>query len=269
MLGVVEDGGQQHDAVAGDAVVLQPLDQARRARRAVGFAEQEFRRIPAIVLGDVALHETAERGDVLVRAPEALVRIRVLVLPVLFGRDALRVARADRVDEDEIGLVEQAVGVRHEMVRRRRRRVRTRGLDAHRRERAHVQPDARRARAAVVQERHWSIRGTLAIADCIGDVKHARVRLAFFVADDQRAGGGRVGDAATADRHAVLGGDGFLLWRGFGFGFRFGRRFGIGFVVLGGNDRGQECERQKQHGERTQVHRSLHRKDARTRNASN
>jgi hypothetical protein len=49
------------------------------------------------------------------RCPEALVRVvnRVLVrLAVLVVLDqALRIAGADRVDEDEIGLVEQAVRI--------------------------------------------------------------------------------------------------------------------------------------------------------------
>ncbi len=254
MLGIVEYGREQHHAVAGDTLVLQPLDQTRRTRRAVGFAEQEFRRIPAIVFGDVTLHEAAESIDVLVRAPETLVGIGVFVFLVLFIRDAVRVARADRVDEDEVGLVEQAVGVGHEAIRRRRCRLWTRGFDAHRRKRAHVQPDARRARAAVVQERYRPAFRTLAAARGVGDVEHARVRLTFLVADDQRAGGCRIPDAASVDRHAVLRDDGLLVRRRFRLRFCLGRTFGVGLVVLGGeNWRGQgKCE--EQGGERMHFH---------------
>ena len=45
-------------------------------------------------------------------------------------------------------------------------------------------------------------------------------------------------------------------------------RVRLGFVVLGGEGRSQEREGQQQRGKQTQVHRSLHRKDARTSNAS-
>ena len=97
------------------------------ARGAVRFAEQEFRRVPAVVLGQVSLDELLDRTCVLIDAPEIAVLVR---------RDRGRVAGADRVDEHEIAAVEQAVGVVLHRIGRGRREVRQGGLDAPRRERA-------------------------------------------------------------------------------------------------------------------------------------
>ena len=111
---------------------------AGRARRAVALADQVLGRVPAAVVRHVLLDEARDRLDVGVDAPE------VLVLEVA---DGLADARADRVDQHDVDLVEQAVGVVDDLVRRRRRGRGVRDDDAARAERAHVEPDRRGARA--------------------------------------------------------------------------------------------------------------------------
>ncbi len=91
--------------------VLQIIAERGRAKGAVALAHQKLRRIPAIVAIDVGVDVLAERIHVFVDAVE----IRRLSLA-----DDVTVAGAHRVNEHHVGLVEEAFGVIHELVRRRR-----------------------------------------------------------------------------------------------------------------------------------------------------
>src|SRR6185312_14518748 len=144
------------------------------------------------------------------------------------------------VDEHEVALVQQAVVVRDHVVRRRPRGGRAVGLDAHRAERAHVQPQGRRAWAAVVQECHWP-RAALAtvLVHGVGGVEHTGLGLVLVIADDQRASGRFVFVAASANGDFV-GGASLVLGgrRGGGLGGTgLGRRWRV--FRLDGTKKGQ------------------------------
>ena len=85
-------------------MILQIISERGRAKRAVAFADQKFRRIPAVVAADVGVDELAERCYVLIDPLEIL---------VFRFADRVAVAGAHRVDEHEVGFVEQALGVVH------------------------------------------------------------------------------------------------------------------------------------------------------------
>ena len=97
--GEVQHGRDQHDPVQVQAMpVLQITGQPGGARGAVTLADQELGREPAPVAGGVQADEITHRLDVLLEA-----------VP-LFGLLALHraaVPRADRVDEHQVGLVQQ------------------------------------------------------------------------------------------------------------------------------------------------------------------
>src|SRR5439155_12479253 len=122
------------------------------------------RRAPAVVLGEPARHELAERLEIALLA-EVLVRIRLLVgaglalaLRLLLLLLALRLddaaeAGADRVDEDEVGEREPRGLVLDELRRRGGHRPVDRERDPLRADGAHVQVRRRRAGTAVEDER--------------------------------------------------------------------------------------------------------------------
>jgi len=142
----IEDLREQDDPVEIDcAVRLELIDEHRRARRTVALAEQILGRIPAAVLRQELRNEFGKSVRVLVDSVERL----LLVLP----RDAAETG-AGRVDEDEIGGVEQARRIVDQRIRRGRRMHVGCRDDAPRPKGAHVQPQGRGARAAVVHERH-------------------------------------------------------------------------------------------------------------------
>jgi hypothetical protein len=140
---VVEDGGEQDDAVEGDAVVVERGDQSGGARVCRSSRRRGTWAGPALVHGDVAGDELVEGLDVLVDAGE-----------VLGGALAHGAGEAGerRVDEDEVGLVDQAVLVGNPLIGRRAAGLGALSNDAHRADGAHVQPEGRGAGAAVVEE---------------------------------------------------------------------------------------------------------------------
>src|SRR4051794_1185788 len=89
------------DEVAGES---------RRARRAVALADEEERRLPALILRQVEADKLADRLDVALQTEISLRE---------FGARGAAVARADRIDEDEIGRVEPRLLVVNETERRR------------------------------------------------------------------------------------------------------------------------------------------------------
>ena len=118
------------------------------------------------------------------------------------ARDDAAVAGGDRVDEDEVGDVEQRVVVVDQPVRRRGLEPVVGHLHALRRERPHVQPDRRRAGAAVVEERDRPRLRVLAVLR-VGDEEHPRRDLAVVEPDRQRAGGRGVLDVAAVETDRV------------------------------------------------------------------
>ena len=104
----IEYRRDQDDAVEMDAVVLlQIIAERGGAEGAVTFANQKFRRVPAIIAAEVGDDELCEGFDVLVDAVE-----------IFFGGFAhgVAVAGAHRVDENEVGFVEEAFAVVDEFV---------------------------------------------------------------------------------------------------------------------------------------------------------
>ena len=187
-LPVVEDRRLQRNAVQVDAVLVQLVREHAAACGAVRFAEQVFRRIPAVVLRQVALDELLQRIRILVDAPEVAILVR---------RNRSRIAGADRVDE-QVAVVDHAVRVVFHLVRRGRREARHRRLDALWRERP--QQHEHRRRPAVIEERH----GPRFFLRAVGrerDVEELRRRLRTARVDRHEvAGRRRVRDALPSIR---------------------------------------------------------------------
>ena len=124
-------------------MILQIIPQRRRAEGAVAFSDQKLRRIPAVVAAQVGDDELRES-------------LYIFIDPVkiffLSFADGVAVARAHGVDEDEIGFVEEALGVVHELVRSRRRKDAVHGVRAARPKGAHVQPHGGGTGATVVEK---------------------------------------------------------------------------------------------------------------------
>ena len=109
----VEDRRDQDDAVEVEALLPEPARETGGARRAVALAGQELRRGPAAVARRPEANEFADRLDVRVDAVK-LVRVA--------ERNGAAVAGRDRIDEDEIGDVEDAALVVDGAIRRLARR---------------------------------------------------------------------------------------------------------------------------------------------------
>jgi hypothetical protein len=156
---------------------------------------------------------------VLVHAVEflgAFLHLGFFLLLVLLDREQARESGARRVDEHQIARIEQAVIVFDESVRRRRRVLIVQRNHAFGPERAHVQPDGRRARAAVVQERQRSMRA-VGVALEVRDIEHARGRIFLVLVlagENDRACDGLVVDLAPFNADAALGRDFTRLGRG-------------------------------------------------------
>ena len=128
-----------------DAGALQLVGHRRAARRAVALAGEIDRRAPALVARQPDAHHLGQRGDVAVDREHLLARL---------GARRRRPAGVRRIDEDQVEVLEPAVRVVGDGVRRHRHAAVVGRDDALRAERAEVQPDRRRARAAVEGEAH-------------------------------------------------------------------------------------------------------------------
>jgi hypothetical protein len=225
----IENRGDEVDAVEIHSVVLLEIIAERGgAEGAVAFADKEFGRVPTAVAADVGGDELGERFDILVDAPEIFI----------FGlANGAAEAGSDGIDKDEIGFVEQAIGIVDEFEGRRRRGAGVSGDDAARPEGSHVQPDGRRSGAAVVDEGDGTLAHILDVAAGIGNGENAGGRFAFVVLDEGSGSGGLVGDGLGSDLDGVVG-DGGLF---FGLGGRLGVRFGF-FICLLGLLRFLRCE---------------------------
>ena len=231
----VEDRGDQQDAVEGDARALDQIArEPRRARGAVALPHQEQRRGPALVAAQVEPDELAHRLQIALHPPELLAELRLA---------GAAVARPDRIDEAQVGLVEPGVRVVHQLVGRRGHRAVGAHLDALGAECAQVEPHRGRARAAVEREHHGTRGGARHPIERVGHEEDFGLGLALLVLERQLAGGDRVGERLAGDGDLVVR-DHRRLGRvrlGPGRGRRLGGRGG-----LGGQRRGREREGQEQ-----------------------
>ena len=136
------------------------IDQHRRARRTIAFAKQIFGGIPATVFRQELRDEFSEGIGVRIEAKERL-------LLVLTGDTAEASAR--RVDEDEIGCIEQARAVVDEGVGRGGCMCVGRSYDTPRSKGTQVQPHGRGAGTAIV-EKSYGPRAAAAFE--ISDIEH-------------------------------------------------------------------------------------------------
>ena len=116
-----------------------------------------------MVDADVSLDEAGESGHVLVDTSEGL-----------HGSfaDGPRKTSAHGVDEDEIGLVQQRVLVRHDLIRAGARCVRARCYDANGSDGSHVEPEGGAAGATVESECDGP-RFRIGAVLHIGDIEHS------------------------------------------------------------------------------------------------
>jgi len=204
---VLQDGGDEDDAVAGDAAVDEPAGKAGGAEGAVAFAGEVERRAPAVVLAEIEADEFADAGDVARHAPELLAE---------FGAGGAGVAGADGVDEDEVGEGEEGVGVIGDLVGRGRVGAVVAQGDVAGAEDTEVEPDGGRAGAAVEGDHERAAGRGGRIVEGVGDEEDVGFGFAGFVEEREAAGGGGVLQGPAAEGEGVL-----LLDRG-----RFGGRFG-------------------------------------------
>src|SRR5215475_8369263 len=192
----IEDGRDHNDAVQINVVVvLQVVCEGGVSKCAVALPDQEFRRVPAIVARDINLDELREQLDVGIYATKIF---------VLFFANGRAETCSDRIDEDEIRAIEQAIGVVEQFVWRGRSHSCVHRGDAARPKRAHVQPNRRRTGAAVVQERERSSTGILHVAAGVSRRVDERNRRAFIALQQNRLRGGFVRDSLSADLDRVI-----------------------------------------------------------------
>ena len=174
---------------------LELVDDRGRAGGAVALAAEIFGRVPAAILVEPEADELGDRLGVLGDAP---------IFLRLGLAERVAEAGADRIDEDDVGDVEQAVRIVDDREGRRAVVARVGGdRDPLRPERAHVQPDRARAGAAVEQEGDRPVR-VARLAD-IGDREDRGARRAVLGAQEGLARGRGVGDALAAEGAAMAG----------------------------------------------------------------
>jgi len=222
--------------------LLQITREARRAGGAVALARQEFGREPASVARGVQADEVADRLDVPLEAVPLL---------GLLSLDGARVARADGVDEDQVGLVEDRELVVDQLEGRLGQVPIEFEHHAARTQRAEVQPDRRGAGSAVEREGDRPLGFVLHIVFGVGDKEDLRLGLltvGFLLAvgrlflDDHRPCGDGVLDLPSADGDAVLGldevvsGGGLVFLLDFGLnGSLFVHIFSTSIIIVWGN----------------------------------
>src|SRR6185312_9965567 len=151
------------------------------------------RRAIAVELRQHAADDRAEGLEVLVDAEERLLR-------VLRAGRRQAVARADRIDEDEVGRIEPGVGIVDQLWMRRRQSASAAEIENARPERGHVEIGRGRAGPAIQREGDRPLALVLAVAR-IGDIEHLRERLPFVVAELERAGARGIGEFLPGERY--------------------------------------------------------------------
>src|SRR5215472_14308992 len=251
--GEVEDRRDHHQAADADALPLQLARDLRGAEATIAFPGDELdRRLPALLLDPLA-NEDRKRIGIAVDRPEAATHV------VAARRDAA-VARAGRIDEDEIGEVEPGLAVRHEL--RRRRDGDPVQRQPPRSYRAEIKIGRGRARPAIEHEGDRPTRIAAHHKGNVGDLGDERAIVA--VVERDRAGGGLEPQRASGQVDGLVGGrvgrklalrrSGGTCRRRFA-GWRLGR--GLGGRPLGalatlrqrgrrrGQARDQQCRRER------------------------
>ena len=190
----VEDGRDQDDAVDRDIIIaaLQFVDQRHRPGRAIAFAADIFGRRPAAIIVQPQADKFGDRFGIGGHAP--------IILGILLA-DRMGKAGADRIDEDEVGDVQQRFGIVHHWIGRRAVILRIGQHHPLGTEGAHVQPERSRAGAAIIEEGDGALLVT-AILD-IGSGIDGRERLAVLVLEIGFAGRRGVADRLAAE-HALM-----------------------------------------------------------------
>ena len=234
---IVQRLRDQHQPVERNVDIAgqHPVGEVGGPRRAEAFTDQVFWRVPALVVGDPDTDEFRNGAAVAVLAP---------VILVLTLADGAAVAGADRVDEHEVGHVEDRQRIVAQDVRRRAviGVCIARHLHALRAEQAHVQPDRGRAGSAIEHERDGA--GPADVFADVGDGEQARAGLALVIPDMGLARFHAVGDLLSAER-AGMGGLEHHRFRNRLCGFL---RFGLFAVCLagGGLGEGRRCRGEQQ-----------------------
>ena len=231
----IHDRRDQQHAVEADIIVaaFEFVDDRRRARGAIAFTAEEFRRVPAAVFGQPQPDEGGDRFGIGGDAPEDF-RIGLA--------ERVRKAGADGIDEYQIGDIEQRFGIVGDRIGRRAVILGIGNVDALRPERPHVQPQRARAGAAVEQEGDRPV--GLGIVLQIGRREDRGVGLAVLVLQVRFTGDGGVGDGAAAEIALVLrhgahrGGDRFIGGGG-------GRGLGLVGLLPGERQAGKQQGRGK------------------------
>ena len=208
---------------------LQISRKTRGARGAIGFACQEFWREPAVIACDVQADEIANGFNILLEA------VPILCLLTFHGT---AVACAHRVNENEVGVIEDGILVVGQLERGRRQFAFVGEDYAARTEHAHVQPDRRGAWSAVEGECDGAF-GFIGYAVFgVGDkedlgARFFNFRIFFLVVniflEDHRPCGDGVLDLLAADLDRVLALDKIIFGGGLFFFFFFGF---FGHVIL-------------------------------------
>src|SRR5580658_9312473 len=153
----------------------------------------------------VAIDEFLKGAHVLVGSSE---------IPNHSFADGPGIARANRVNKDEIGTVEKTVLVGNNLVGSGPRGRGTRRHDTRRSDSTHVQPHARRTGPAVIEESEWSGAEIGNAVHRVGNVEYACVRLLIVPVDQEIARRGGVVDDLAAQRKIMLGDRVFFRWNG-------------------------------------------------------
>ena len=191
-LSVVAD---QDDAVERDSAVDQVSREARGAKCPVAFSGDEQRGELAVVARNVHPDEFADRLDIALHSVHAAGH---------FHRLCAAVARAHRIDEDQVRIVEprvlvvlHAVGrLQHAAVGLQHRAARTHA--------AHVHPHRCRSRPAVEAEGERALGGIGDSVLGVSDVKDVCLRLARRILQRHLCDGGRVVQALAVDVDRVF-----------------------------------------------------------------
>ena len=179
----IQHAGDEQESVEVNAEsVAQVIGQPGGAGGAVAFAREKFGGHPAVVAGQVEPDELAHRLDVPAQSVE-LLGVLALLRPAVAG--------ADRVNENQVGLVEQGVGVLDQATGGRGRIslvVEPHALGA---KTAQMQPDRGGAGASVEAEGDGAGGGVGGILQGIGDVEHLGAGLGALLLGQQREKAGR------------------------------------------------------------------------------
>ena len=229
-----ERGRKQGDAIERDALVGEISRNAGSPRSSVTLAKEKERRAPALVACEIEPDEFAESFDVTFDAEKFLGQL---------GVGGAAEAGLHGIDEHDIALVQQAMGIVRDAIGRGWQQAIGQHRDPPRSQRAHMKPDGRRPRAAVERESQRTLFNILTV-EGVGHEKHLGFDLAVAALDGKASRGRRVFQHLAVYRDLAMRhhrrnfGDVILffifvspgLWRSYLLIFRWRR----GLCLLGG-----------------------------------